>query len=195
MVLTIVVLDRKENFLQFLDPDLCDLKEENEYGGIRTLHLEYKFQDLLEDKELFKIGNKIWIQGDSNLADCLYVINTEVKQDIYEENTFTLDLEEVLVELNYAPVFTQNELSKSVFHTITSNGKQEVYVDWNSLNYWFGNYFNIGVCQQCISEYASRINITGTINLMTLLKDQELKKREEKSITRIKYIEKEEKLN
>ena len=170
MVLTIVVLDKKENFLQFLDPDLCDLKEENEYGGLRTLSFEYKFQDLIEDKELFRIGNKLWIQGDSNLADCLYVINTEVKQDIYKENTFTLDLEEVLVELNYAPVFTQNELSKSAFHTITANGKQEVYVDWNSLNYWFGNYFNIGVCQQCISEYASRINITGTINLMTLLR-------------------------
>ena len=82
MGLTIVVLDKQENFLQFLDEDLCTLEETIEYGGLRTLSFEYKFQDVLEDRELFRIGNKIWIQGDTNLTDCLYVINTEVEQDI-----------------------------------------------------------------------------------------------------------------
>jgi hypothetical protein len=173
MTLTIVVTTKKEEFLAFLEPDLCTLEETIEAQGLRTLSFEYKFQDPAEDKELFRIGNKIWIQGDSNLSDCLYVINTEVEQDIYKENTFTFEVEEVLVELNYAPPFSQTELSKTLFHKITSNGKQEVVVDWNALNYWFGSYFNIGVVQDCLSEYASRISITGTINRMELLRQIE----------------------
>ena len=85
MVLSIVILDKKEDFIQFLDPDLCKLEETIEEGGLRTLSLTYQFKDLVEDKQLFKIGNKIWISGDVNLSDCLYVINTEVSQDIYKE--------------------------------------------------------------------------------------------------------------
>ena len=173
MTLTIVVLDKKEQFLTFLEPELCTLQESIEAYGLRTLNLEYEFQDPVEDKEYFKVGNKIWIQGDVNLRDCLYVINTEVKENIYEENTFTLELEEVLVELNYAPVFSQTELSNSIFHKITEHGQVEVIVDWNALNYWFGEYFNIGVIQQCISQYASRISITGTVNRMELLRSIE----------------------
>lgn len=190
MGLTIVVMDKQEEFLTFLDEDLCTLEETIEYGGLRTLSFEYKFQDILEDKALFKIGNKIWVQGDNNLKDCLYVINTEVTQDIYDENCFKLDLEEVLVELNYAPVFSQTELDTAkeflgwdendqpltgdpIFHLVTSNNNKEVVVDWNALNYWFGNYFNIGTVQKCISEYASRISITGTVNRMELLRNIE----------------------
>ena len=71
MTLTIVVMDKNEDFLQFLDPDLSTIEEEITYGGLRTLSLDYKFQDRVEDKELFKIGNKVWIHGDPNLTDCL----------------------------------------------------------------------------------------------------------------------------
>ena len=129
------------------------------------------------------------MQGDNNLKDCLYVINTEVTQDIYDENCFKLELEEVLVELNYAPVFPQTELDTAkefvrwendeqiagdpIFHIITTSNNKEVVVDWNALNYWFGNYFNIGVVQKCISDYASRISITGTVNRMELLRNIE----------------------
>ena len=105
MVLSIVILDKKEDFIQFLDPDLCKLEETIEEGGLRTLSLTYQFKDLVEDKQLFKIGNKVWVSGDVNLSDCLYVINTEVTQDIYDENSFSLDLEEVLVELTYNIVY------------------------------------------------------------------------------------------
>ena len=169
-------MDHQEQFLKFLDPELCELSESHESGGLRTLHLTYTFQDFQEDKELFRIGNKIWISGDVNLTDCLYVINTEVKQDVYQENSFTLEAEEVLVELNYAPLFNQNELSKKdsdnnpVFTLSTTNGKQEVTVNWNALNYWFGNYFNIGVVQKCISEYAGKCAVNGTMNRMSLLR-------------------------
>ena len=171
--MNIVVLDNSEEFLQFLDPELVSIEETIEKGGLRTIHLEYKFQDAIEDKKLFKIGNKIWVHGDSNLTDCLYVINTSVKQDIYQENSFTCDCEEVLVELNYAPLFSQLELTSQNGFTFSSNtGNQEysVVVNWNALNYWFGEYFNIGVVQKCLSDYNAKIGISGTINLMTLLR-------------------------
>lgn len=172
--MNIVVLDNDEEFLQFLDPELCSLTETIEKDGLRSLTFEYKFQDMVEDKKLFRIGNKLWVYGDSNLADCLYVINTSVKQDIYQENTFTTEMEEVLVELNYAPVFTQNELSTQngfTFSTDSNNNNEySVVVNYNALNYWFGEYFNIGVVQKCLSDYNAKIGISGTINLMTLLR-------------------------
>ena len=174
MVLSIVVLDQKEKFLQFLDPDLCSLTEEIEYAGLRTLKLEYTFEDVVTDKELFRVGNKIWVQGDVNLADCLYVVNTEVKVDIYNENQFSMELEEVLVELNYAPLFSQTDLTTANGFRINNvNDAVEVYVDWNALNYWFGDYFNIGVVQDCLSENASKVTLSGTFTLMNLLRQIE----------------------
>lgn len=171
MSLTIIVLDGSEDFLQFLDPELCTLKETHTSGGLRTLELEYKFQDLHEDKQLFRVGNKIWIQGDTNLTDCLYVINTPVELDVYNENSFHMDIEEVLVELNYAPLFTQNELKNSNgFNITTTNGQQSVKVDWNALNYWFGDYYNIGVVQDCMNSAYNRISFNGTQTLMGLLR-------------------------
>ena len=171
--MNITVLTNEEEFIQHLDPELCSVKETIEKGGLRTIEFEYKFQDMVEDKKLFKIGNKVWINNDSNLTDCLYVINTSVVQDIYQENSFKCEMEEVLVELNYAPLFSQLELtSQNGFTFSTNNNNQEysVVVNWHALDYWFGEYFNIGVVQKCLSDYNAKIGISGTINLMTLLR-------------------------
>ena len=169
--MNIVILDNEENFLQFLDPELCELKETIETNGLRTLELDYKFQDLSEDKRLFQLGNKLWIQGDTNLNDCLYVINTNVTEDIYQENSFHLELEEVLVELNYAPIFSQLELTEgNGFSFETVNGEKLVEVDYQALVYWFGEYFNIGVVQDCLNSISGRISLNGTMNRMSLLR-------------------------
>ena len=168
--MTIVVLTNEEEFLQFLDPELCTLTETYE-EGLRTLEFEYKFQDLHDDKQLFRIGNKVWVSNDTNLTDCLYVINTPVETDVYGENSFHCELEEVLVELNYAPLTTQNELTAANgFKLTTSNGQQSVVINWNALNYWFGEYFNVGVVQKCLNETHNQISITGTMTLMGLLR-------------------------
>ena len=111
MTLAIVVLSKEEEFLGFLDPDLCNMTETHS-EGLRTLLLNYKFQDLHTDKQLFKIGNKVWVSGDKNLDDCLYVINTPVETDVYKDNSFTMTIEEVLTELNYAPLFSQNQIKE-----------------------------------------------------------------------------------
>ena len=153
-MISIIALDSKEEFLQFIDENLIDIKETIETGGLRTIDVTYTFQDLQKDKELFRLGNKLWIQGDTNLTDCLYVINTKVTQNVYDENTISFEAEEVLVELNYAPLFSQTELDVTIdnvriFKAGTGDG--EVIVDWNALNYWFGDYYNIATVQDCIS--------------------------------------------
>ena len=171
MTLSIVVLTPREEFIQFLDPELCSIKETCTVNGLRTIEFEYKFQDMREDKKLFQLGNKIWIQGDNNLTDCLYLINTSVEQSIYKKNCFTFDAEEVLVELTYAPLFSHLEFTtENGFKRASENGSQCVKVDYNSLFYWFGNYFNIGVVQDCLSTHAQYISITGTISPMALLR-------------------------
>ena len=171
--MNITILDNNEKFIQFLDPELCTLTETIEKDGLRTLEVEYKFQDMIEDKKLFKIGNKLWVHGDSNLTDCLYVINTSVVQDVYQENTFTCTMEEVLVELNYAPPFPQSDLTTNngfTFSTNNNNDEYSVVVNWHALLYWFGEYFNIGVVQKCLSDYNAKIGLSGNINLMSLLR-------------------------
>lgn len=170
-MLTITVFDNDENFLQFLDPDLCSITEKHSKGGLRTLEFEYKFQDLHQDKELFRKGNKIWVSNDINLENCLYLINTHVKESIFKDNSFTFDIEEVLVELNYTVPISQTEITAANGYTVTnSEDGVTVQVNWNALNLWFGSYFNIGVVQQCINDNADKIKLQGTINRMNLLR-------------------------
>ena len=174
MTLSITVLSQEEEYLQFLNPNLCEIEETDEAQGLRTIKISYKFQDLKEDKQLFRLGNKIWIQGDENLTDTLYVINTSITEDIYKDNSFTFEAEEVLVELNYAPLFSQTELTtENGFQLSTNNGKVEVTINWNAINYWFGAYYNIGVVQDCLSEQAQKISLTGTMTRMSLLRQIE----------------------
>jgi len=167
-------MNQQEEFLQFLDPDLCSITEKIETNGLRTISVDYKFQDMKEDKLLFKLGNKIWIQGDNNLTDCLYLINTSVREDIFKENSFTFEAEEVLVELTYAPLHSHTDITAdNGFKIVTENGSQMVRVDYNALNFWFGEFFNIGVVQECISTYARYITVTGTLTPMALLRQIE----------------------
>ena len=176
MGLSIVLMDINETILEFVDNDLVELEETISKNGLRTLSVDYIFEDFQKDKELFQLGNKLWIQGDKHLNDCLYVINTEVTENVFDENKFSFNAEEVLVELNYAPIFSQTELGKKdgdnnyIFKRGTTNNEAWVEVNYNALNYWFGDYFNIGVVQECATDYASRININGTIQLMNLLR-------------------------
>jgi hypothetical protein len=63
MTLSITILSQEEEYLQFLNPNLCEIEETDEAQGLRTIKISYKYQDLQEDKQLFRLGNKIWIQG------------------------------------------------------------------------------------------------------------------------------------
>ncbi|WP_407376644.1 hypothetical protein [Methanobrevibacter sp.] len=167
----IIVLSNDEKFITYLDPDLVDITETFE-NGLRSIKVTYNVNDIVDAKIYFKIGNKLFITGRKKiLEDCLYVIDTPVKRDIYKENNFEFEAEEVLVELNFAPYFSQTELTaNNGFSLYTVNGEQSVKVNYNALKYWFGYYFNIGVVQDCISDYVSKVVVSGTMSLMTLLR-------------------------
>ena len=165
--MNITILDTNENFITYINPDKCEVEETVKSEGLRTLKLTYAFNDFNREKEYFRIGNKVWVQGDINISDCLYVINTQVEQDVYEDNTFTIDLEEVLVELNYAPPIYQTEITAD--NGFKKNVEQWV-VNYNSLKYCFGDWFNIGVVQDTISVSSSYASFTGSISRMGLLR-------------------------
>lgn len=165
-MVNIIVMDNDENFISFLDPDLIDLTETFE-NGLRDISVTYNIKEILDAQTYFKVGNKIWVNGDDNITSCLYVINNKVKQSIYKDNNYSFTAEEVLVELNYAPYISQTDITSANGFT-TSNNK--VKINYNALSYWFGDYFNIGVVQDCISDYASYVSVTGTMSLMSLLR-------------------------
>jgi hypothetical protein len=78
-------------------------------------------------------------------------------------------------------VLADNNLTYAQWKQLTDAKKMELFrpynyevvVDYNALNYWFGDYFNIGVVQDPISEYAKRISVNGTVNRMELLRNIE----------------------
>lgn len=171
MVLDIVLLDHEENFVKFLNPNYTTVEETVEEGKIKRIKFSYAMQSLSDARKLFRIGYKLWICGDEGLEDCLYVINTSVERDYFKKNSVSFEAEEVLAELNYTPLFSQTDLIEENGFTISKiNDEENVVVDYNALKYWFGNYFNIGIVQKCMSAYVSRITPTGTMTLMSLLR-------------------------
>lgn len=171
MTLTIILLDQDENLVKFLNPDFVEITETAEKGKLRSIKFSYTMQDISDARKLFRLGYKLWISGDDNIEDCLYVISNEVKRDYFKDNSVSFEAEEVLVELNYAPLFSQADLTEGNGFTITTiNDEENVVVNYNALKFWFGNYFNIGIVQDCLSAYVSRIVPSGTMTLMELLR-------------------------
>ena len=166
----VVVLTYDEKFISFLNPELLTLKTSDEIDGIRTISVEYTMETEEDAKTLFSIGNKIWVSEDNNKG-YLYVINTKVQRDYFKENMVTFDAEDVIVELNHAPFFNQNDLTAENGFTLgTSNGEMNVKVDYKALKYWFGDYFNIGVVQDCLNTRIQKISPMGTMSKMELLR-------------------------
>jgi len=169
--MNVIVLNNHEDFIDYLDNDFLQVEETHEEYGLRTIDLEYTIEDVETAKKLFKTGNKILIMGSPVIDDCLYVINDTVKEDYFKDNKVTLTAEEVLTELNYAPPITHVEITtNNGFNIGTTNGEAWVEVNFNALNYWFGSYYNIGIVQKCVSQTLNRISVTGTMNLMSLLR-------------------------
>ena len=157
--------------MTFLNNEYLDITEHFELGGIRYIDVEYYMQNINEAKTLFKPGNKLWIQGDKNLNDCLYVINNEVTRDYFKENNVKFTAEDVIVELNYVPFFKQTDLNEDNGFTLsTSAGEYNVKVDYKALDYWFGEYFNIGILQNTLNSERSKISPKGTMTKMQLLR-------------------------
>lgn len=163
-----ILLDNDENFIKFLDSDLISLTETCEQEKLNFISLNYKIDDVRKAKELFKVGHKIWVNGDDSLKNCLYVINESLKNDFFSENDVEFDAEDVLTELNYAPLFSHTYITSERGFTIDSKGA--VLVDRTALTKFFGDYYTIGVMQDCLTPYLQKISPVGTMTLMELLR-------------------------
>lgn len=169
--MNVIVLNYKEEFITFLNNDYLDITEHYELGKIRYIDVEYYMQNINEARELFRPGNKLWVQDDNNLSDCLYVINNEVTRDYFKENNVKFTAEDVIVELNYVPFFKQTDITTANGFTIgTTAGQQNVKVDYKALDYWFGEYFQIGIIQNTVNTERSKISPKGTMTKMELLR-------------------------
>ena len=88
MGFTVLVLDQNENPLEYLDSEILEISQTSEIGELQTLSITYPLDDenINKTRELFKIGNKIWIPGTNGLDPCLYVISNSTKYDYWDKN-------------------------------------------------------------------------------------------------------------
>ena len=91
--MNILILNNYERILSFLDPNLLDITETFE-NGLRSIEVTYNIDEILDAQKWFRSGHKLFITSGGNLTECLYVMNTEVKQDLYDKNQFSFHAEE-----------------------------------------------------------------------------------------------------
>lgn len=179
VLFNVIILDQQEKVLKYLNSDYLDIEEAMEKKGLRTITLTYPLQDNVNEvRDWFKIGNKIYVPAVNGLEECLYVINNNCKIDYWNDNNISLSAEEVLSELNYVDLFTQTDTK-----TVTVNRSR--------LEEWFGEYFNIGIVENCLNQNLQVISTAGTMTKLGLLRHIEEKT---SNIFRTRY-EKEENTN
>ena len=160
MSFTILVLDPEEEPLEYLDSEQCEIEEVSEEKELRRLTLIYPLGDNINHtREIFKIGNKVWVPGGNGLEPCLYIISSANKFDFWEDNNIELELEEVLVELNYVELFEQRSA-------------ENIRINSTFLQEEFGNYFIIDQdnVEDCLTEDLQKVALNGTMTKLELLR-------------------------
>lgn len=178
MGFTVLVLDQNEEPLEYLDSENLEIEQTSEVGELQTLTITYPLddEDINRTRKLFKIGNKIWIPGTNGLDPCLYVISNSTKYDYWDKNHIEIELEEVLVELNYVELFQQYTAeTKTINRTL--------------LEEQFGSYFNIGTVESALGSRGS-VALNGTMTKLELLRYIE---EETSNIFRTRYVKDSEK--
>lgn len=159
MGFTAVILNQNEEPLEYLDTETLEIEQTSEIGEIQTLNITYPLDDknINKTRQLFKIGNKLWVPETNGLDACLYVISNTTKYDYWDKNHIEIELEEVLVELNYVPLFEQD--SKAESKTINKNFLIEQ----------FGEYYDIRTVETPLGSRAS-VKLNGTMTKLELLR-------------------------
>lgn len=158
MSFTVLILNKNEEPLFYLDSEKLDIEETSEMNELRSINFTYPLdsENIQKTRNIFKIGNKIWIPGTNGLEACLYVISSSVKYDYWDKNYIEVSAEEVLVELNYVELFQQYSAE-----TKTINEK--------FLNEQFSNYFNILKVEKCVGSQGN-VALNGTMTKLELLR-------------------------
>ncbi len=158
MAFTILVLDPNEEPLEYLDSEQCEIEEISEEKELRRLSFTYPLGDNINHtRGLFRIGNKVWIPGGNGLEPCLYIISNNNKFDFWEDNNIELELEEVLVELNYVAPFEQKSSENCTINRSFLEGE-------------FGKYFHVGAVEPCLTSTLQKVALNGTMTKMELLR-------------------------
>ena len=155
----IVILDTNESILEFMDDSEVNSTVKDTYKAYKTLSFECELKDVKKDKNLFKQGNKIFVEN------TLFIINTEVDFD-YIHKTINIDAEEVIVELNNT-VFYIHENKNSRY--VSGN---TILISTNFLRTLFNGFYTvIDTDIPSLDNSKLKINdITGTITKYNLLK-------------------------
>ena len=158
MSFTIVILNQQEEPLKYLDAEQLEITQVSEIGELQRITITYPLDTININliRELFKIGNKVWVPEKNGLNACLYVISNSIKYDYWDKSSVKLELEEVLVELNYVELFKQYSAeTKTINRTL--------------LEEQFGDYFNIGIVESCMGSRGN-VPLNGTMTKLGLLR-------------------------
>lgn len=161
MGFNVILLTPSEDFICSLNPEYLNLVENQEMCELTTLTISYPLsEDIQSDiTKYFIQGNKIFINGAYDLKDGLYIIDEEVTDDLWKENNISVTLEDVLVELNYAPLISQLDVPNT--HKLTKS----------SLENWFGDYYNINKFEEGVNS--NFVELNGSMTLMSWLRSIE----------------------
>ncbi|MDR1018674.1 MAG: hypothetical protein LBM02_08245, partial [Lachnospiraceae bacterium] len=167
----VLIMDDEDKVLSWLDVNDLDIEEKNVLGGFKTLSLSTKMTDTDRDAKLFKQGNKIFINGDSDNERCLYVFNTELNEN-FTDSTISINADEVLSELNNVPPFYIYD-PKWEEYRVGNN----VLISTDFLKELLKEYYIIddhtAIDLYDIDPAKRRISITGTIKILDLLREVE----------------------
>lgn len=162
--MNILLYKDNEDFLKYLDPEKAEIKEVKESGQLSTLSLIYPLTNAKADiTYYFKPGHKILLV-DKEYAG-FYVINENITYDIYGDKSIEVILEDVLVELNYAPMISELEF-KDKYKLM------ETVSEWKTaLKEWFGDYYDIGKVN--LGSISNILSLKGSMSLMNWLRSIE----------------------
>lgn len=185
MSINIILLDNEENFIRYLNPEEISVTEHEETGKISSLKLKIPLsEDIIGDINDFTPGHKIWISGSQVSRDCLYLINESLDTNIWVKQEIELNVEEVLTELNYAPLLTPFDLANVWKGDVV---EKSVPVDVPHLKQWFGQWFQIDANKGYEAPEQLNIQIPETMTRMEFLRYIE---QETHNIFRTRYVKK-----
>lgn len=152
----VLILDDAEGVICWLNPEIVNVDETNEKGKLKSIKLTHPLDDDFREypDKWYQAGNKIYIPEGEDIEPCLYVINSDYTINYWDDNLITLNAEEILVELNYTPMYAYASLEQ-----------KKITKEW--ITNVFGDYFNIGTYE---TPNVEEFYPVGTMTLMTLLR-------------------------
>ena len=111
--MNVILLDQKEHLIKILNNNQFKIEETISKDNADKITVEYYSTSTEEEKDFFKIGNKIFIytetEGNKKKGK-LYVINTKIQVDYFANHTIKFNAEEVLIELANARNILRTEI-------------------------------------------------------------------------------------